>query len=55
MKLVLHPDSIKINGPKVDMGYSLTFNIGEYEKGIVAQLLSVNPEDIEQLEVSING
>lgn len=55
MKLVLHPDSIKINGPKVDMGYSLTFNIGEYEKNVVAQLLAINPEDITQLEVQING
>lgn len=37
--ITLHPDKIKVRGPNVDGGWSVTLEIGEYEKVQVAQLV----------------
>lgn len=42
--VVLHSDSLKINGPKVDNSWTISLNVGEYEKGSVAKLLML-PDD----------
>jgi hypothetical protein len=39
MQIELLVDKIKIYGPKVDGGYKLTFEIGEYEKDKLAELI----------------
>lgn len=55
MKILLHPDKIKINGPKVDNSYTISFDIGEYERELIAQLVAL-PTDVEIiLEVQVNG
>ena len=38
--LVLHPDKVKVRGPNIDGGWSVTLEIGEYEKVQVAQLIA---------------
>lgn len=54
MKILLHPDKIKINGPKVDNSYTIAFDIGEYERELIAQLVAL-PIDAEiVLEVEVN-
>ena len=37
--IILHPDKIKVRGPNIDGGYTVTLEIGEYEKAQVAQLI----------------
>lgn len=34
-------DKIKVNGPKVDGGYSLLLEVGEYEQAKIAEVLSI--------------
>lgn len=34
-------DKIKVNGPKVDNSYSITLEVGEYEQGKIAQIMSI--------------
>ncbi len=40
-------DKIKINGPQIDGGYSVTFYTGEYTKQEVAKLLSLNEGNLK--------
>lgn len=37
--ITLHPDKIRFRGPNVDGGWTVTLEIGEYEKVQVAQLM----------------
>jgi len=55
MKTTLHPDKIRVNGPKVDGSYTLSFDIGEYERLEVAKLIALPPEAEVTLEVIANG
>ena len=55
MQVTLHPDKIKANGPKVDGSYTLSFDIGEYERLEVAKLIALPPEAEVTLEVQANG
>jgi len=55
MKVTLHPDRIRINGPKVDNSYTLSFDIGEYERTEVAKLIALPIESEITLEVVVNG
>lgn len=48
-------DRVLIRGPKTDGSYVVSFEVGEYEKQAVAQLLSnVNNEDVVQLTIEQN-
>lgn len=40
-KIVLAADSVKIAGPKVDGGYSVTFGAGDQQSINVAKLLAI--------------
>lgn len=40
MRLKLLADQIRIRGPKVDGGYVITIEVGEYEVQNVAKLMS---------------
>lgn len=44
MKLLLHPDKWKVNGPNVDNGMTTTIYTGEHERQIIAELLAEDPE-----------
>lgn len=44
-------DKIKISGPKVDGSYTVTFEVGEYEQQIVAQLMLIPQNTIIEVEV----
>lgn len=46
----LHPDGIKVRGPNVDGGWTLTLSIGEYEKDKVAQLIPIC-EDVNEVTI----
>lgn len=50
--ILVHPDQIKIRGPKVDGGYTITLELGEYERDEVAEIVKL-PQ--EKLEVAIVG
>lgn len=41
MKVVLVADKVVVSGPKVDGGYKVTFEIGEYEQAKVAQVMTI--------------
>jgi hypothetical protein len=34
-------DKIKVNGPRLDNSYAVTLEVGEYEHGKVAQIMSI--------------
>jgi len=52
MKILLTADKIHVRGPKTtDNSYSITFEIGEYEREKVAELLRLTPGVIIQLTV----
>lgn len=36
-----HADKVRVNGPKVDGGFSISFDTGEYEQHKVAELLTI--------------
>lgn len=40
-------DKLKINGPQVDGGYTITFYTGEYTKKEVSQLLNMNEGNLK--------
>lgn len=44
-------DAVKINGPRVDGSYSLTFSCGEYMKHEIAKLLQMD-ECVMQLNIT---
>ena len=50
----LNSDKVKINGPKVDGSYTITFEVGEYEQGNIAKLLMIPQQTLIKLEVSID-
>ena len=54
MKLELQADRVKIYGPKVDGGYTLTFDVGEYEVEKVAKLFLIKQGEIVNLTIGQN-
>lgn len=44
-------DKVKINGPKVDNSYSVTFEVGEYGRQNVQALLGLEPEQVLKVTV----
>lgn len=50
--LTFQVDKIKVNGPKVDGGYSITFEVGEYEQLKIAALLTIPQDQTKTVEVS---
>jgi hypothetical protein len=44
-------DSVKINGPRIDGSYSITFSCGEYMKKEIAKILNL-PESVLQVSVT---
>lgn len=53
MKLSLKADSVKVVGPKVDGGYSVTFGAGENEAVNVAKLLAIPKQSIINIEMQV--
>ena len=47
-------DKAKVTGPKVDGGYTVSFDVGEYEQDKVSQLIALPQGEILRVEVS-NG
>lgn len=54
-KISLSADSVKINGPKVDGSYTLSFSVGEYEQGKIAKIMTIPQMTEIKLEVIANG
>lgn len=46
-------EKVKVTGPKVDGGYSVTFEVGEYEQQHVANLLLLPRDTIIQVSVEV--
>lgn len=44
-------DKIKVTGPKVDGGYTVSFDVGEYEQLKVAKLLAIPQDAIKKVTV----
>jgi hypothetical protein len=45
-------DKIKITGPKVDGGFTVSLDVGEYEQHKIAQLLTIPQDVIKTVEVT---
>lgn len=45
-------DKVKVSGPKVDGGYTVSFDLGEYEQPKVAQLIAIPQGDVVKVEVN---
>ena len=55
MNLNLTADQIRIRGPKVDGGYVITLEVGEYEVQTIAKLMSeLNNEDVVKVTLEQN-
>lgn len=48
-------DKVRINGPKVDGGYSVTFEVGDYEQDKVASLLTIPQGEAIQISVEVGN
>lgn len=44
-------DSVKINGPRIDGSYAITFSCGEYMKAEIAKILQL-PECVLELSIT---
>lgn len=56
MKLNLVADQIRIRGPKVDGGYVITLELGEYQVKTLAQLMNeLNTENVVKVTLEQNG
>lgn len=53
MKLELLADKVKVNGPKVDGGFTLSFEVGEYEQSKIAEVLKLKQNEV--LKVTIEN
>lgn len=45
-------DSIKVNGPRVDGSYGVTFSVGEYQQKEIAQLIMIPQQTMIQLDIN---
>jgi hypothetical protein len=48
-------DKVRVNGPKVDGGYSVTFEVGEYEQEQVSELLKFPQQSNMEVSVKQDG
>ena len=53
--ITLIADKVRINGPKVDGGLSITFEVGEYEQEKIAELLKIPQQTPLEVTVKIYG
>ena len=51
MKIEFTADNIKISGPRIDGSFSLTLEVGEYEKDKVLEVMRLKPN----YKVTIEG
>ena len=54
MKIQLASDGYKINGPKVDGNWTVTFNVGEYEVEEIAKLLMLPKDTMLKVTIEVN-
>ena len=47
-------DKIKISGPKIDGGYSVSFDVGEFEQPNVAKLFAIPQQTNVKVSVEID-
>jgi len=50
MVIKLIADKIRLSGPKIDGSYTITLEVGEYEKNNVARVLAM-PEGIYEVKI----
>ncbi len=48
-------DKVRVNGPKVDGGYAVIFEVGEYEQDKVADLLKLPQQSNIEVSVKRDG
>lgn len=48
-------DKLRVTGPKVDGGYSVTFDVGEYDQLKIAALLTLPQDQTKTVEVTTNA
>ena len=46
-------DKVKVYGPKLDGSYTVTLEVGEYEKVNVARLLALPTDEVKKIEVKL--
>lgn len=55
MKIEFGSDKVKINGPKADNTYNVTFETGEFEREQIAELFKLDPYSIMRVTVEVEG
>lgn len=53
-ELSFSSDRVKINGPKVDGGFTVTFEVGEYEQESIAKLLMIPQNKVIKVIVEVD-
>lgn len=48
-------DKIAVRGPKVDGGFVITLEVGEYDQANVAELLTLPQDEIERMITQVYG
>lgn len=55
MQVEFIADKVKVNGPKVDGGLTVSFDVGEYEQSKVAQLLTIPQSTALRITVEVSN
>ena len=50
-KVSFTADKVRVSGPKIDGGYIISFEVGEYMKDRVAQIINLSQD--EELKVTV--
>lgn len=48
-------DKVVVRGPKVDGGFTIAFDVGEYDQAKVAQLLTIPQDVIKKVTVEVGA
>lgn len=53
--ITFHADKVKVTGPKVDGGFTVSFDLGEYDQDKVASLLTIPQDTVKKVTVEVDG
>lgn len=53
MKIELFADKVSVRGPRIDGGYTVSFDFGEQEQVHVAQLIAVPQQTVVKVTVEV--
>lgn len=54
MEVKLKADKVKVYGPKIDGSYTVTLEVGEYEREAVASLFTLSTSEVVNVTIEQN-